>query len=68
MLLQAANALANGSAEKTSNGSLKNGSANGTTTTPTTASKPRAADYYINGDLASDVHYRHTNGKANGTA
>ncbi|XP_034241931.1 elongation of very long chain fatty acids protein AAEL008004 isoform X2 [Thrips palmi] len=64
--LKAANALANGSADvKASNGSAKNGSPNGAA--PTASTKPRAADYYINGDLASDVHYRHTNGKANGT-
>ncbi|XP_026281179.1 elongation of very long chain fatty acids protein AAEL008004 isoform X1 [Frankliniella occidentalis] len=59
----AAAAAANGGDHKTTNGSLKNGAANGAT------GKQRAADYYINGDLASDVHYRHAaNGGANGKA
>jgi hypothetical protein len=54
---------------KAGNGSVKNGAANGAANG--VSKKQRAADYYINGDLASDVHYRHTaNGKttANGSA
>lgn len=64
---EAAAALANGGDHKSSNGVVKNGAANGAANgngaLPT--GKQRAADYYINGNLASDVHYRHA---ANGSA
>ncbi|KAJ1526916.1 hypothetical protein ONE63_008465 [Megalurothrips usitatus] len=61
-------ALAEANANGAANGSVKNGAA-----PSATAGKQRAADYYINGDVASGVHYRQgaaANGKttANGSA
>lgn len=63
-----AKALAEANANGAANGSVKNGAA-----PSATAGKQRAADYYINGDVASGVHYRQgaaANGKttANGSA